>query len=240
MSFVAPATGKELVLPVTPARYFWRHPTRIEVVSLDQIGEASLHGGYALGDCTLEDVLLPAQQYPFMVPGARVDPYGYLYDLQVWCDAGAKLQWIVSGTPVNASVMLEEVSHGERDGTNDVYVTIVMRQWQRLETPVLALSGGTASARRDSQTGAASVKTYTVQPGDCLWTIAEQFYGNGAQYKRLAAANPEITNPNLIYPGQVLTVPPADGLPAAAPDSASTALVGSIQGTWTESGWVLN
>ena len=240
MSFVEPATGKELVLPVTPAQYFWRHPTKIEVVSLDQIGDASLHGGYALGDCTLEDVLLPAQQYPFMVPGGRADPYGYLYDLQVWCDTGAKLQWIVSGTPVNASVLLEEVNHGERDGTNDVYVTIVMRQWQRLETPVLALSGGTASTQRDSQTGAASAKTYTVQPGDCLWTIAEQFYGSGGQYKKLAAANPFITNPNLIYPGQVLTIPPADDLPAAGADSASVALAGSIQGTWTESGWVLN
>ena len=37
MSFVDPSTSKELVLPVTPARYFWRHPTKIEVVSLDQL-----------------------------------------------------------------------------------------------------------------------------------------------------------------------------------------------------------
>ena len=174
MSFVEPATSKELILPVTPARYFWRHPTKLETVSLDQLGEATLHGGYKMGDCTLEDVLLPAQQYPFIVPGGRVDPYGYLYDLEVWCDTGAQLQWIVSGTSVNASVVIEEITQGERDGTNDLYLTIVMKQWRRLETPVLFISGGGASTQRDSQTGASSTKTYTVQSGDCLWTIAEQ------------------------------------------------------------------
>ena len=238
MSFVEPATSKELILPVTPARYFWRHPTKLETVSLDQLGEATLHGGYKMGDCTLENVLLPAQQYPFMVPGSRAAPYEYLYDLEVWCDKGAQLQWIVSGTSVNASVLIEEITQGEQDGTNDLYITIAMRQWQRLETPVLALSGGGATTARDSQTGAASTKTYTVQSGDCLWSLAEKYYGDGSQYKKLAAANPEITNPNLIYPGQVLTIPAADDLPAAQADSASAALAGRLN--WTGSGWTLS
>lgn len=235
MSFVEPATSRELVLPVTPSQYFWRHPTKIEVVSLDQIGEATLHGGYKMGECTLEKVLLPAQAYPFMVPGGRAAPYEYLDQLEQWCDSGAKLQWIVSGTSVNVSVMLDENTQGEQDGTNDVYVTIAMRQWQRLETPVLSVSGGGADTARDAQTGAAAAKTYTVQPGDCLWTLAEKYYGDGTQYKKLAAANPSITNPNLIYPGQVLTIPTAEDLPAAGQDSPSTALSDSL--SWTGSGW---
>ena len=39
MSFLEEATGKELVLPVTPAKYSWRHPNGIETVQLDQLGE---------------------------------------------------------------------------------------------------------------------------------------------------------------------------------------------------------
>ena len=46
---------------------------------------------------------------------------------------------------------------------------------------------------------------------------------------KLAAANPAITNPNLIYPGQVLTIPAADHLPGAAADAPSVALAGSVQ-----------
>ena len=51
-------------------------------------------------------------------------------------------------------------------------------------------------------------KTYKVKSGDCLWNIAKKFYGNGALYTKIYNANKsKIKNPNLIYPGQVLTIP---------------------------------
>ena len=51
-------------------------------------------------------------------------------------------------------------------------------------------------------------KSYTVKKGDCLWNIAKKYYGNGAQYTKIYNANKgKIKNPNLIYPGQVLTIP---------------------------------
>jgi LysM repeat protein len=46
---------------------------------------------------------------------------------------------------------------------------------------------------------------YTVQPGDSLSGIAEQFFG--VTLGALEAANPQITNPNLIVPGQVIRIP---------------------------------
>ncbi len=50
------------------------------------------------------------------------------------------------------------------------------------------------------------VRTYTVVSGDTLWAISERFYGDGSQYQRIADAS-GISNPDLIYPGQVLTIP---------------------------------
>ena len=208
MSFLEEATGKELVLPVTPAKYFWRHPNAVETVRLDQLGEITLPGGVKMGDCTLEDVLLPAQLYPFCVPGARAAPYEYLYDLEVWSDKAAKLRWIVSGTSVNASVILEEITQGEQDGTNDLYVTIVMRQWRKPETPVLAVSGSGAQTDRDTQTGAASARTYTVESGDCLWSIAARQLGDGRRWQEIYDRNRDIlSNPHRIYVGQQLRLP---------------------------------
>ncbi len=57
--------------------------------------------------------------------------------------------------------------------------------------------------------GTSSETTYTVKKGDCLWGIAKKFYGSGAQYRKIYDANRNVIgkNPNLIYPGQVLTIP---------------------------------
>jgi len=46
--------------------------------------------------------------------------------------------------------------------------------------------------------------TYTVQPGDSLWKIAVKYQ---IGISELIAANPNITNPNLIYPNQIINIP---------------------------------
>jgi nucleoid-associated protein YgaU len=51
-----------------------------------------------------------------------------------------------------------------------------------------------------------AARTYTVVSGDTLWAIAERFYGDGNKYQAIADAS-GVPNPDLIYPGQVLTIP---------------------------------
>lgn len=48
-----------------------------------------------------------------------------------------------------------------------------------------------------------------VQPGDTLWHIARRTYGEGLLFTDIYHANrSEIVDPNLIYPGQVVALPP--------------------------------
>ncbi|KAF0114783.1 MAG: Peptidoglycan-binding LysM [Rhodobacteraceae bacterium] len=48
----------------------------------------------------------------------------------------------------------------------------------------------------------------TVQPGFTLWGIAQERYGDGVMYVQVFEANRDkIKDPNLIYPGQVFSVP---------------------------------
>ena len=51
-----------------------------------------------------------------------------------------------------------------------------------------------------------STQTYTVVSGDTLWAIAERFYGDGNKYQQIADAS-GVSDPDLIHPGQVLTIP---------------------------------
>ncbi|HHW00637.1 MAG TPA: SafA/ExsA family spore coat assembly protein [Clostridiaceae bacterium] len=52
---------------------------------------------------------------------------------------------------------------------------------------------------------------YTVKPGDSLWKIAVKYE---IGISELIAANPQIKNPSLIYPGQKITVPQIDDIKA--------------------------
>lgn len=52
---------------------------------------------------------------------------------------------------------------------------------------------------------------YTVVSGDTLGKIAKSFYGNAMKYPVIFEANrPMLKDPNLIYPGQVLRIPPVE------------------------------
>ena len=61
-----------------------------------------------------------------------------------------------------------------------------------------------------SSTTAGGSKTYTVVSGDSLSKIAKRFYGDAGQWKKIHAANiDKVPNPDLIHPGQELTIPDA-------------------------------
>ncbi len=54
----------------------------------------------------------------------------------------------------------------------------------------------------------AESKWYQVKSGDTLSKIAREFYGNANEYNRIFEANrPMLSNPDKIYPGQMLRIP---------------------------------
>jgi 5'-nucleotidase len=55
------------------------------------------------------------------------------------------------------------------------------------------------------QPGAAG-RTYTIKPGDNLWNIAKEVYGDGTKYQRILDANPGI-NPDNMKPGTKIVIP---------------------------------
>jgi nucleoid-associated protein YgaU len=79
----------------------------------------------------------------------------------------------------------------------------------RVETPFQRDYPHAPPPRPGAPAGAGSVAaSVTVQPGNTLWTLARTRYGSGTMYTQIFTANREqIRDPDLIYPGQILSMP---------------------------------
>ena len=74
--------------------------------------------------------------------------------------------------------------------------------------PAEAPQSAAAPAADTAPVPAAAPITITVQPGLTLWAIARENFGDGVMYVQVFEANRDkIKDPDLIYPGQVFTVP---------------------------------
>ena len=61
----------------------------------------------------------------------------------------------------------------------------------------------------DAPTPEPEVEYYTIESGDTLSKIAKERYGNAMDYPKIFEANKEvIKDPDLIYPGQKIRIPP--------------------------------
>ncbi|TCO69423.1 peptidoglycan-binding protein LysM [Rhodovulum euryhalinum] len=76
------------------------------------------------------------------------------------------------------------------------------------EKVMLAVGNIDGVAEVEDEAGGADPVFHTVVKGDSLWKIAEKTLGNGARYTEIFEANkPMLTDPDKIYPGQVLRIP---------------------------------
>ena len=73
-----------------------------------------------------------------------------------------------------------------------------MKKFVSLCLALLLLSASSLSA---------SALSHTVVKGDTMWKVASKYQIGTSE---VIHANPQISNPNLIYPGQILTIPQID------------------------------
>ncbi|MCB0118759.1 MAG: LysM peptidoglycan-binding domain-containing protein [Anaerolineales bacterium] len=80
----------------------------------------------------------------------------------------------------------------------------LLQKGAKLAIPVPTISKPIASDTAVSNKANSSTKTYTVKQGDTVGSIAAKY---GVTVDAIKAINPNLTNPNLIYVGQVIVIP---------------------------------
>ena len=84
-----------------------------------------------------------------------------------------------------------------------------MPDGNKSDKPVADFSDVQAGSSSTAPAAADQPQSYTVQSGDSLSKIAKHVYGDADKWHAIYDANRDkIKNPDLIQPGQVLTLPP--------------------------------
>ena len=218
--------GKTL-LPVAPQKLQLKIKGANKTYTLINEGEINVLKTPGLTDIEF-DALLPNVKYPFAVyKNGFTRAKSFLEVLKKYKQDKETFQFIVTRTlpngkmlfDTNMKVSLESYTIKE-DAKNygmDVMVTIKLKQYRDYATKTCNIQFATSKpkvvvqpTRPPENPPKPANQTYTVVKGDCLWNIAKKFYGNGSKYTVIYNANKDkIKNPNLIYPGQVLTIPAA-------------------------------
>ncbi|HEX7803790.1 MAG TPA: LysM peptidoglycan-binding domain-containing protein [Pseudoxanthomonas sp.] len=72
------------------------------------------------------------------------------------------------------------------------------------------------TAKVDSTEEIIGERTYTIEKGDTLSKIAKEQLGHASAWKQIFEANRDVLDdPDRIFPGQVIKLPPADTDPTA-------------------------
>ncbi|SHG42102.1 LysM peptidoglycan-binding domain-containing protein [Cognatishimia maritima] len=125
--------------------------------------------------------------------------------VRIYLDNGARAQtriapdftWWAELSDVAPGVYTLRADHLSTEGT------VISRVESPFKREAPAELAAAASAVEDR-----GIVQVTVQPGNTLWAIARENYGDGIQYVKVFEANRDrIRDPDLIYPGQVFTVP---------------------------------
>ena len=171
------------------------------------------------------DLLLPQVSYPFTNGGAQSADY-YLSLFERLKTSKQPFQFILNRSMpsgrrlfyTNLTVGMEDyqITDDAEEGF-DITVTVSLKQYRHYGTKTVKVQPAPAPAETPTATveqpqretsQAPQQTTYTVKSGDCLWNIAKKYLGDGSRYNEIYNLNKDkITNPNLIYAGQVLTLP---------------------------------
>lgn len=211
----------KVLLPVAPKKLQLKINGNNKAVTLINEGEVNILKTVGLTDIDFE-IILPYSEHSFTRYKNGFQPIEYYLNVFDKMKRNKEIfQFIVSrqfpngkslyGT--NVKVSLEDYTIKEDvDSGLDTIVAIRLKQYRDYGTKLYGTSSGkitSVSKSRSTSENAPSNKTYTVKSGDSLWKIAASLLGDGSKWNKIYEANKTVIggNPNLIQPGQVLTIP---------------------------------
>lgn len=209
--------GSRIRIPVVPAEYTVTSEQDNTSVTVCNLGEVTLRGKRKLQQISFSS-FFPRQYDSGYCDVRSKSPITMVKKVEKMKRAGS-VKLIITGV-LSMKVTIESFEWGENDGTGDISYTLSMKEYRTVSVPASVLvkeqpaqpaaagsDGGTSGRDQPETTG---TQSYTVKSGDSLSAIARKLTGS-TNWQTIYEQNKAVigSNPNMIKPGQVLTIPGA-------------------------------
>lgn len=210
--------GEEgFILPVLPEKIEFEEDGDNKTFDIVNLGEINVINKPKLTEISFEG-FFPKNREPYVSSEQLFEPSFYVAKIMGWREKEQKIRFIFTGSPleINSLFTIENFKISENGGeVGDVYYSIDLKKYRPYSAKKVVIVNNKQTKKSVGVKAKASrpiekpkVKTHTVIRGDTLWHIAKRYLGNGARWKEIYNLNKDkIKNPNIIYAGQVFTIP---------------------------------
>ena len=205
------AEAEKLRIPVLPEKITVGIGSKNSSVDLVGLGEVVIKQARPAFQFSF-DSFFPSTTFPGMTVGLS-SPKQCVNMLKKWQEGDKPVHLICTDVGIDVYCTIESFTYYEQGGdVGTMYYSLSLKEYREVTVKKVKIEEkkATVPPTETRVDNTVTPRTYTVKKGDCLWKIARQFYGNGSKYTLIYNANRDkIKNPNLIYTGQVLTIPDA-------------------------------
>ena len=209
---------KAIRLPVIPAEFERVIGADYETNNIIGLGDVAIFNSNGLAQLSLSS-FFPNHEYSFNAYSNVPKPYDMVSHFKEWKNKGTVVRIVLTGTDINQEMYVTNFSYGEKDGTGDVYYSMDLLEYRPITIPTITEnnSSNTQNTSRPTDNNNNknntnnTQKTHKVVKGDCLWDIAQKYYGKGSLYTKIKEANKSkyksLAKNNIIYVNWELIIP---------------------------------
>lgn len=207
------AEKEKIQLPVLPESFQIKDGSSNDSLDITGLGEIIIMQSRPALQFSFSS-FFPAATFPGVQVESLTKPLTLVEKIREWKASKKPVHLIATACGVDLYASIENFDCSEEGGDPGTYqYSISLKEYREITVRQVKVNipkaKATVKKTKPRVDNTVKPRTYTVKSGDCLWNIAKKYYGNGAQYTKIYNANRGVIggNPNLIYPGQVLTIP---------------------------------
>lgn len=203
-------------LPVNPPELMVKTPGNNQTFETVKLGEVNWLKDKKLTNITIKSFFPTNLQVPWVVASNILaqQPFYYINLFESIRNKKETLRLVVADLGVNMQVSIEDFEYGFAAQDDDVQFTLTLKESRMGKAKNLTTNvDGSTSVANGFQFIRKLTKSipdsYTIKPGDDLWTIASSVMGLGSKYLDIQKYNRLIlgNDPTILTTGTILRIP---------------------------------